>query len=465
MKHALKFATNMVVALGSLILSGCAHFQSQPLAPDRSSAGFNTRSLNDAGLADYFRSNHITGEWPRKVWSLEDLTLAAFYFQPSLDVARAKWAVTKAGHVTAGERPNPILSVSPAYNSTTTIPSPWVVTPSLDIPIEVAGKRGYRIAQSQHLSEAARINIASVAWQVRSEVRKSLVNLCIAHERESILGEQQTIQEELCHLLELQLKAGAISPFEAAQARIAAGTTRLAWHDAKGRSAECRVQLARAIGIPTRALDQTAVSPDGIPGTLTNIDSVTMRRQALLNRTDILGALAEYSAIQSALQLEIAKQYPDIHLNPGYEFDQGDNKWSLGLSIELPILNHNRGAIAEATARRAEAAARFNALQATVVADVDQALAARQSALLKLVDAESMVSNLEGQEKSARARLEAGDISRVELAGIQLQRSMGALSRLDTVAQSRLAEGQLEDALQSPILPPPSAEQSPRATP
>jgi outer membrane protein TolC len=66
--------------------------------------------------------------------------------------------------------------------------------------------------------------------------------------------------------------------------------------------------------------------------------------------------LAEYNASQSALQLEIAKQYPDIHLNPGYEFDQGDNKWSPGLTVTLPILNQNKGPIAEAEAKRTEAA-------------------------------------------------------------------------------------------------------------
>ena len=60
------------------------------------------------------------------------------------------------------------------------------------------------------------------------------------------------------------------------------------------------------------------------------------------------GALADYAASQSALQLEIAKQYPDLHLGPGYELDQTDNKWSLGISLDLPILNHNQGPVAEA---------------------------------------------------------------------------------------------------------------------
>ena len=83
-----------------------------------------------------------------------------------------------------------------------------------------------------------------------------------------------------------------------------------------------------------------------------DLTSAEAREQALLGRADILAALAEYAASQSALQLEMAKQYPDIHLNTGYEYDQGLQKWGLlGLGTELPLLNRNQGPIAEASAR------------------------------------------------------------------------------------------------------------------
>ena len=84
-----------------------------------------------------------------------------------------------------------------------------------------------------------------------------------------------------------------------------------------------------------------------------------VRRLAALNRSDILGALADYAASQSALQLEIARQFPDMHIGPGYLLDQTDNKWTLGATLTLPVLNQNQGAIAEAKARREEMAARF----------------------------------------------------------------------------------------------------------
>lgn len=433
-----------------MAVGGCAHFRDQPLSPEESSADFDARTLTDSGLQAYLQSNNVTGEWPRAVWDFDALTLAAFYFQPSLDVARAEWQIATAGEITAGERPNPTVGVSPFYNTTTAIPSPWIVTPSLDIPIETAGKRGYRVAHATQLSDAARLKIASVAWQVRSSVRRSLVDLDAALATAALLQKQQKIQVENLDMLEQQFQAGAISAFELSQARVAAGDTRLAWRDAERQLAQARVQLAEAIGIPAHSLEGVELSFTSVHEMPAEVSLADARRQALSNRADILGALAEYAASQSALQLEIAKQYPDIHLSPGYEFDQGDNKWSVGLSVTLPLLNHNQGAIAEAEARRTATAAGFNALQAAVLAEIDRAVASYRAGLEKQADADKMLDNLHRQEESAQGMLEAGEISKSELTALQLQFSAVALARQEALTQARQAKGQLEDALQSP---------------
>jgi len=155
--------------------------------------------------------------WPVLFWDLESLTLAAFFYHPSLDVARAQWAVAQGGKVTAGQRPNPTLNITPGYDTTTRTPSPWIPLGSLDVPIETAGKRKYRIAHATGLSEAARLNIASAAWQVRSGVKRSLVELNAAREMETLLRGQQDLQAENVRLIEGQHDAGAVSAFEVTQ--------------------------------------------------------------------------------------------------------------------------------------------------------------------------------------------------------------------------------------------------------
>src|SRR5437899_9717065 len=142
---------------------GCARFHPHSISPAQTAASLEARRLDTVGLRCLLETNLSRSfpEWPPKAWDFDMLTLAALYYHPSLDVARAQWAVAEGGDVTAAGRPNPILSAVPGYSLTPSSgPTPWTPAVSLDIPIETAGKRGYRIAQAKHLSEAARPNIA-----------------------------------------------------------------------------------------------------------------------------------------------------------------------------------------------------------------------------------------------------------------------------------------------------------------
>jgi outer membrane protein TolC len=170
----------------------------------------------------------------------------------------------------------------------------------------------------------------------------------------------------------------------------------------------------------------------------------------LQRRADILAGLAEYAASQSALQLEIAKQYPDLHLGPGYQFDQGDHKFTFGLTVELPILNQNQGPIAEAEAKRGESAARFVALQAKVITEIDRAAAAYRVTRENLFALESLSSEQQKQAQLVEAQMKAGAAARMDLVNAQLELASGELVRLDAQVRQQQALAALEGGLQSP---------------
>ena len=435
------------------LVAGCATFHSQPISSEKTAANFDARSLNDENLHAFLETNHVTGDWPRQSWDLNAFTLAAFYYQPALAEARAQWAAVEATQITAGQRPNPTVGFTPTKDTTTT--PPWIYGVTWDIPIETAGKRGKRIAQAEHLSEAAKWDFIGAAWQVRSHVRATLLNLYTARETESLLARQEAAQSNVVRLLEGQLAAGAVSSYEVTQARVTLGTTRLARQDATGQSAQARVQLASALGLPLRALDGVEFSFAGLNEFPKDLTAPEVRRDAILNRADVRGALADYAASQSALQLEIAKQYPDLHLGPGYELDQTDNKWSLGVSLDLPILNHNQGPVAEAKANRAAAAAHFLTVQTTAIAEIDSALAGYDAALQKSATAKSLLENLQKQADSVRAQVQAGEVEPLALASAEAEYATGSQSQLDALVKAQQALGQLEDAVQSPLTLPP----------
>jgi outer membrane protein TolC len=161
--------------------------------------------------------------------------------------------------------------------------------------------------------------------------------------------------------------------------------------------------------------------------------------------------LAEYAASESALQLEIAKQYPDVHIQPGYQYDQGDNKWSLGIVVELPILNQNQGPIAEAKARRQELAARFNALQAKVLAEIELAVTQLEITQKNASTFRDLAAEQARRRDSVNAQFQAGAVDRLELLNAQLESATAELVQLDGQTRLQQALGALEDAVQRPL--------------
>lgn len=454
--------------LATLLAGGCARYHPRPISAQTEAAALEARSLDDAGLAEFVRTNlgEKAAPWPAEQWDLSLLTLAAFYYHPDLDVARARWGVAQAVVVTAGGRPNPDLDLSAERVTHTEASSPWILGFNLQILIETMHKRGYRIARAKHLSEVARLDIATAAWTVRVRLRSSLLDLWAATSRLALFRKQEALQAERVAMLERRLAVGAASTPEVTREQIALEAIRVAARAEERQAGMARARLASAIGVPAEALDRRGISYDAVAGAAPAGDPAQERRTALLGRPDVLSLLAEYAAAQSALQLEIARQYPDLRLGPGYTWEQGENHFVLGLSLVLPILNRNRGPIAEAEARRKEVAARFVALQARVVAQLDEALASYRAAAEALRAADSRLEAQAKNKRATEAAFQAGEADRLELRSSELQLAAVELSRFDVLVERQRATGQMEDAAQRPFFDATvatrAAEHSPR---
>ncbi|MEI6779679.1 MAG: TolC family protein [Verrucomicrobiota bacterium] len=451
-----------ILALG--LLAGCARFQSRPFSPSETAARLESRSLDSPGLKSFLSTNlnRELPTWPAAKWDFEMLTLAAFYYQPSLDVARAVLAEAQAGVVTAGARPNPTLGFTPQYVFNPGSEPPWVAALNLDWPIETAGKRGARIAQAKHLSESARLAIIAAAWQVRSQLRVSVIDLSAALRRESLLRQQLAVQEQVVTSLEQRRDAGALASTEITPARLLWQKARLDLGDAQRQQVEARGRVAEAIGVPVSALRNIEVDYDlaSFPADLDRLTSSEARYQALQRRPDVLAALADYAASESALQLEIAKQYPDIHLNTGYEYDQGLQKWGLlGFGVELPLLNRNEGPIAQAEARRKHAAASFEALQVHVIAEIDRAVAVYRLAAKSREGAEAVLTTQRRQQEAVEQQFKAGSADHLDVLSAQLELAASELALKDGQSKLHQALGALEDAVQRPLAIWPDLEQ------
>jgi outer membrane protein, heavy metal efflux system len=435
------------------LLAGCTTFNAKPLNPSSTAAAFEGRSLNNTGLRKYIEKHFhqdIT-PWPPASWDLAMLTVTAFYYHPDLDVARAAWELREAGITTAGERPNPAAGFTPQYHANPAGLTPWTLTFFVDIPVETAGKRGYRIAGAKHLSAAARMEIANTAWQVRSRLRRDLLSLYGLIQKERILREELSLQERVVRIYRERLAAGEDSRFALTSSLIVLDKTTLFLSRTRKDEVQARVDLAASMGVPVDALRGIDISFRSMAKVDAGLYSEEIRREALLNRADILAKLAEYEAAQASLRLEIARQYPDIHLGPAYAWDQGDNEWSLGAALTLPVFNRNQGPIAEARARRKEKAAEFIALQTRVIEDADRAFEGYNASLKVLETADSLLSRQKKKIEAAKARFGAGQTDSLALMEAGQELISARLSRLEALIMAQTAVGSLEDAVQRPL--------------
>ena len=439
----------------TLLLSGCATYHAQPVVPSRLAQQFETRSFANADLRAFLAQElgHNVAPWPMKSWSRELLTLAAYYYSPGLDVARAQWAVARAGIEAAGAAPNPTLQLPFQYSTPNPGPgSPFTYGPALDIPIETAGKRGYRVKQASHFSEAARLSIAGSAWKVQSEVRNAWLALYAARERVRYLRQKAGTEAQIVEMVEKRQAVGESSRPDVDTVMLALAQAKSDLVSSRSAEQDARARLAAAVGVPESALDAIQINFSSLQTAPPPPPGKAACRAAVFHRADLRASLADYAAAESALQLEIAKQYPDIHLGPGYTYDTGTQKFAFGLvGISLPIFDRNQGGIAQAEAKRKEAAARTEALQDGILGDLDHALVHYQTSLdaLRLAGIRQTVAKR--QLDSQAAGFASGDTDRLAYARAKANYETGEIAHLDATVAAWAAAGMLEDAIRRPL--------------
>jgi outer membrane protein TolC len=447
-------------------LPGCVRYRPAPLEPERTAAALAARRLDNPGLKAFVERNAGPPPGPSlpQTWNLETLTAAAIYFHPDLDVARAEWQTALAALRTAGERDNPDLALEGGRVTHSEDPSPWILGFDLDATIVTAGKRRHRIEAARARGEAQRLKIGETAWQVRRRVREALLDAWDASRRAAAARRKGEVQREIVAMLERRLEVGEASRPELTRERLSLARIAIAARDAERDAVHARAALAASLSVPAEAVAGTSLSFavfETDPSVPTAADA---REIALSARSDLRSLLADYAAAEADLRLEVARQYPDLRLGPGYTFEQGERHFLLGLSLPLPVLNRNRGKIGEAEARRQESAARFMARQAEALGEADGALAESSAAASGVEVARSALAlQRQAVDQVVRSfRAGASDRLTLRTAELELAEAEEALARAE--AERQRAVGRLESALRRPLTGRslPSADVAPR---
>lgn len=437
----------------SFLLAGCVRYHARPLNPVQYQTAFLSRELQDSGLAAFVRENGASSAaWPPASLTLADANLIAAYYSPDLPVARAQLESAKAAVLTAGGRPNPELAGNAGYEN---VPGhPIAIHFELGLPIETAGKRHYRILAAQEQLGAASVELQEAEWNTYRKARDAWFEDASAQESAVAYRAEAAERAKAVALLEQRLAVGEVSEPVVSQARVAASEATLASAAGEGRKETAQADFAAALGVPLEAIQKIVPDPRDFtpPPALESLPFFAVQQKGLLNRLDVRRVELEYAAAEAQLHLAIAQQYPDVQLNPIYDYQEGFHFYSFGPSIPVPAMNRNRGPIAEADARRAATQVRFEAIQDQAIGEMQHALAQYRAALSQYREAnQHWLVLAQAQERRTERAVQLGNEDQLALTQARVETAVAQRARADALQKVWLAYGALENSVQVPL--------------
>ena len=406
---------------------------------------FESRTLTNPKLQKYLESFLVADDLPS--WNLDELTLAGFFFNPDLKVSQAQWNAAIAAKETANQIPNPVLNLAPQYGGPL-----WALSTSLDLLFLTNNKRSFQLAQADSQAEYARLQILDKAWQIRAKIRNAFLGIHQSNILKAQLDQENNILHKYKKIITEQLNSGQISNAAELEAKFLLAQNELAISDAQQKQIESSAMLAQAIGIASiQNLSINTEVFNKLPKIFQS-EFAAKKETALKSRVDVLSSLATCASTHAAYELELAKQFPNYKLSPGYSWSKGVSKWTLGNSFELPIFNQNLGPMHEALAKRKVAEAQFEALQVQILNEIELRIVVYNASLEKLKAANKLVEAEQNKAKLLKSRMRQGDISKTLLLRSELALQNVKITRLDALFKTQLAFVSLEDSLQAPLI-------------
>lgn len=355
---------------------------------------------------------------PAAAWSspltLEAAIDLALRANPTLRAAGSEVAAQEGAYAQAGALPNPELEFlregEGGDNRTTTA--------TLNIPIELGGKRAARVEAARQEQQLAAIALEAERARVRAATAAAFHEVLAARERERMAGELVALAGRALAAAGKRVEAGTLSPVEQTRARVAQGSARIEALQAARDLEGARIRLAALWAGDARGLEIVAPQAAALPAApsldklLAQLDGAPAMRHARL-QVDHRQALA---------RVEQSRRVPDVNLIVGAQREGPDarNRAVLGLSVPLPLFNRNDGAVRDALRRVDKARDEQDAERARLRAELAQAHARLTAALAEcaLVSTE-ILPGAEDAQRAANRGFELGKFGLIDVLDAQ----------------------------------------------
>lgn len=359
---------------------------------------------------------------PRLALSLADARRLWQEHSRELRLSRIAVSGADADRITAGQAPNPQLSVNVGSVS------PWEGVGAgslrnkrmdsvfrLEQLVERGNKRELRTKVAEAQLEATRRLADDVARQQYQTLIGAYYDLKLAESRLQVLSETAQLYREGVTASERRLKAGDIARSELARFSVEAVKAENDRRQAEADRAAAQVALAYLIGRDAEAAQlRTADDWPPLGQPLPTADAAT-----LAARPDVAAARARSEAAEQARELARSLRTRDVTVGVQFEHNVTNpplNSYGVGVSVPLFLRYSYEGEIARAEADLSAAREDQARIEATALGEVNTARAAALSAEARRSAAEAaLLPDAERVAKAAEYAYKRGAAGLIDL--------------------------------------------------
>ena len=261
-----------------------------------------------------------------------------------LRAARQQRGLALAAVMTARQLPNPTV----AFSASRDAPHESAL---LDLPIELGGKRGKRIAVAQEERQLTEVEINALARQIRRRTREAFFRTLSAHEQSAQAKAALELASRIKDIVQQRFEAGDVAQLEVIQANVEVARANADFETAALSQRSAEVQLAAL-------LNRKPETPLTLSGKLEEI-RIAPALDALTNlaansNADIQRTLQQIKTEERRLALAKAQRIPDVTLQAGTDLNSPPD-FQVGprgqISMSLPIFYHGQGEVALSNAK------------------------------------------------------------------------------------------------------------------
>jgi outer membrane protein, heavy metal efflux system len=324
---------------------------------------------------------------PPSLISMEDAVRIALQYNQALRAQRLTIDQSKAGEITAGLKPNPVLGnlvdTIPIFSPQTIRFNTQIYSESLSYTLERGGKRDKRVVVAKDNTDVAAKTVTDNERQLRFQVVQDFINVLLA---KSVL---QLAQDDLANYSqELDLNKARLTAGDLAEGDYLKLSLQKLQFEQDVSAAQLSLVQSKATLRQQLGYQSVADNFD-VSGMLAHTKHAVqlddLEKQAIANRPDLQAAHSGVTLANDTVALAFGNKVRDWTWGGDYTFQSVGNNGTgnaigFSLSFELPIHDRNQGEIARSRAAVRQAVETESSAQVGVLTDVVNAYHGLQTA-------------------------------------------------------------------------------------